>query len=81
MDEEEFIKDVSRLAQEVHDILKILNMIGALVVKPNQDPEKCNYKVALAPEGFRFRIRKQEETIRLYQSKQAQCGYVRKELT
>ena len=58
--------------QEVHDILKILHMIGALVVKPNQDPEKSNYKVALTPEGFRLRIRKLEETIRSYQSKQTQ---------
>ena len=55
---------------EVLDILKILNMIGALIVKPNQDPEKSNYKVALTPEGFRLRIKKLEETIRSYQSRQ-----------
>jgi len=65
--------------QEVHDILKILNMIGALVVKPNEDPDKCNYKVALTPQGFRLRIKNLDEAIRAYQLRQAQYRYPRKD--
>jgi len=56
--------------QDVHDVLKILDTIGALVVKPDPDVEKYNYKAGLTPEGFRLRIRKLEETVRLQESKQ-----------
>lgn len=58
--------------EDIHDILKILDTIGAVVVKPslNGDIEKCDYKAGLTPEGFRLRIRKLEETIRLHESKQ-----------
>ena len=56
--------------QDVHDVLKILDTIGALVVKPDPDIEKFNYKAGLTPEGFRLRIRKLEETVRLQESKQ-----------
>jgi len=54
----------------VRDILKILDTIGALVVKPSpdKDPEKDEYKAGLTPEGFRLRIRKLEETIRLHET-------------
>ena len=57
--------------QDIHDVLKILDTIGALVVKPSPDGdiEKYNYKAGLTPEGFRLRIRKLEETIRLHESK------------
>ena len=52
---------------DVLDILKILDMIGAVIVKPSpdDDPDKCNYKAGLTPEGFRLRIRKLAETIKL----------------
>ena len=58
--------------QDVHDILKILDTIGAVVVKPSADGdiEKYDFKAGLTPEGFRLRIRKLEETIRLHESKQ-----------
>ena len=58
--------------QDIHDILKILDTIGAVVVKPspNGDIEKYDYKAGLTPEGFRLRIRKLEETIRLHESRQ-----------
>ena len=41
---------------DVLDILKILDMIGAVIVKPSpdDDPDKCNYKAGLTPEGFVF---------------------------
>jgi hypothetical protein len=62
--------------QDVHDILKILDTIGAVVVKPspNGDFEKYDYKAGLTPEGFRLRIRKLEETIRLHESKEPRRG-------
>lgn len=62
----------SESLQGVHDVLKILETIGALIVKPSPDGdiEKYNYKAGLTPEGFRLRIRKLEETVRLHESKQ-----------
>jgi len=58
--------------QGIHDVLKILDTIGALIVKPSPDGdiEKYNYKAGLTPEGFRLRIRKLEETVRLHESRQ-----------
>ena len=62
--------------QDIHGILKILDTIGAVVVKPspNGDFEKYDYKAGLTPEGFRLRIRKLEETIRLHESKEPKRG-------
>ena len=62
---------VERL-KDIHDILKILDTIGALIIKPSPDGDidKYDYKAGLTPEGFRLRIRKLEETIRLHESKQ-----------
>jgi hypothetical protein len=66
----------SESLQDVHDILKILDTIGAVVVKPSPDGdfEKYDYKAGLTPEGFRLRIRKLEETIRLHESKEPRRG-------
>ena len=62
----------SESLQNVHDVLKILDTIGALIVKPSPDGdiEKYNYKAGLTPEGFRLRIRKLEETVRLHETRQ-----------
>lgn len=56
--------------QDVHDVLKILDTIGALVVKADPVEGVTTYKAGLTPEGFRLRIRKLEETVRLQESKQ-----------